>query len=36
MQQQLQRKLNENAKDNRKKTQEEDPFKDVEVQLVRI
>lgn len=36
MQQQLQRKLNENAKDNRKKTQEEDFFKDVEVQLVRI
>lgn len=36
MQQQLQRKLNENAKDNRKKTQEEDSFKDVEVQLVRI
>lgn len=36
MQQQLQRKLNENAKTIGKKTQEEDSFKDVEVQLVRI
>ena len=37
MQQQLQRKLSENVKDNtKKKPQEEDSFKDGEVQLVRI